>query len=115
MNMSFGMKKTFAKIKNFAANKPSVCTKFTTTTDIYRAASDKKPALSFNKNGNISLNILQMVIIVLGVVLVSIIACASMSAKYKKKYKKKLGKMKAKFEKKEQKLLLALPDVAEEE
>ncbi len=112
--MSFNIKKIFGKIKSFADTKPTVCTKFTTTTDVYRAASDKKPALSFNNNGKLTFNIWCILAMIAGVVALCTLMSVSLNAKYKKKYKKKFEKIKAKYEKKEEKLLGRATEETEE-
>lgn len=98
------MKKLINKIKKFNDSKPCIKTGFAATTDVYRAKSDKKPAFSFDTNGNIRLGFLQVCIIAAAIIALALIYAASVSAKYKRKYKNKLEKMKAKLEKKQEKL-----------
>ena len=98
----------FDKIKSFGDSKPCIKTKYKTTTEIYRAASDRKPAFSFNSDGKFKLGFFMICIIVLGVLAVSVASAIATSMKYKKKYKKKLEKIKAKYLKKEEKLLAKL-------
>jgi len=108
------MKKIINKIKRFNSSKPCIKTGFSAICDVYRAASDKKPAFSFDMGGNIKLGFLQVCVIVLSVTALCVIYTASVSAKYKKKYKKKFEKAKERFEKKQAKLVAAAETDTEE-
>ena len=109
------MKKIFAKLKSIGDAKPCMKTKINPTTEIYGAATDKKPAFSFDMGGKINIGFWQICIIAAGVVTLAVVSAVATSLKYKKKYKKKLEKIKAKYEKKEAKLLEKTAEAAIEE
>lgn len=95
----FVKEKEKSRIKTFVGKCPKIDKEYACITKIYKKGADEEPMFCFRNNGEISLDIIKISLIVIGALVGVMAFVISVSSKYKRKYKKKITKLKDKIEK----------------